>query len=876
MIFADSITKVVSDSFELNTADYAKDNDGKITVEVKNIKDIVGNVGTEKSFTIYIDDKAPTAIYEGIQTSGKENITPYGNFYNAETTFIFKISDNMTGIKSATLTVGDKEITGTIADGKVSFVVPVGYSGQVSLKLVDYVDNVNYVSDETLPRLNDIANEQGIKVYTSDYILIENIVVGEPIYTVRQADKDIWYKSQVDLDIAITDESVAMVSSGLSSVMIYINDKEYQAKTYENKDTIKDTFKVSIDNQWINDVINENGSYTVKLVIIDNAGNESVYSKTVYIDTVAPVISNLTGVVDGSVNTGTVTVNVEVDEKHYREAGNKTTVTVTKTLDGQTEAYEVAEFTMDSKLTDKPYIFTEDGDYTVIVTSEDAAGNVAVGKNIAFKIDNTAPLADITGVTENAYYLDKADAAINIVESNYEDMNVVISITHELNGVVNTIDNVVFDKTQKNSTRTQTFTEEGRYTIKVNAVDAAGNVAITRTVIFTVDASAPLISISGIENGVAYKDDVIPVITINDNYYKDYSVRLVKNGVYFTEDMSGVISDADDDVTALLMKNFSDIDNGVTGTFDTFEKVQSNDGIYTLTVSATDNAGRTSSQTVQFSVNRFGSVYTFDDNLKNIIGTYNTAIDTDFKITEYNADRLVADSVNIRITRDGSPLDEVIVDKSAMGTNNATGESGWYQYEYVISQDNFKYDGVYVITVSSADEAGNNSENITYDELSIRFSVDTTKPEVVKITGLSESSYDAEKIDVSYEVFDAIGLKEVKVFLDKNCIQTVTEFADITSYAGIFTIEEGANQEVRFTVIDMAGNVVDSSNAEDIEQGKIVDFNSNVTVTTNMFVRWYANKPLFYGTIAATGSVMAGGTAVAGIKIRRKSLRVKK
>ena len=876
MIFADSITKVVSDSFELNTADYAKDNYGKITLEVKNIKDIVGNVGTEKSFTIYIDDKAPTAIYEGIQTSGKENITPYGNFYNAETTFIFKISDNMTGIKSATLTVGDKEITGTIADGKVSFVVPVGYSGQVSLKLVDYVDNVNYVSDETLPRLNDIANEQGIKVYTSDYILIENIVVGEPIYTVRQADKDIWYKSQVDLDIAITDESVAMVSSGLSSVMIYINDKEYQAKTYENKDTIKDTFKVSIDNQWINDVINENGSYTVKLVIIDNAGNESVYSKTVYIDTVAPVISNLTGVVDGSVNTGTVTVNVEVDEKHYREAGNKTTVTVTKTLDGQTEAYEVAEFTMDSKLTDKPYIFTEDGDYTVIVTSEDAAGNVAVGKNIAFKIDNTAPLADITGVTENAYYLDKADAAINIVESNYEDMNVVISITHELNGVVNTIDNVVFDKTQKNSTRTQTFTEEGRYTIKVNAVDAAGNVAITRTVIFTVDASAPLISISGIENGVAYKDDVIPVITINDNYYKDYSVRLVKNGVYFTEDMSGVISDADDDVTALLMKNFSDIDNGVTGTFDTFEKVQSNDGIYTLTVSATDNAGRTSSQTVQFSVNRFGSVYTFDDNLKNIIGTYNTAIDTDFKITEYNADRLVADSVNIRITRDGSPLDEVIVDKSAMGTNNATGESGWYQYEYVISQDNFKYDGVYVITVSSADEAGNNSENITYDELSIRFSVDTTKPEVVKITGLSESSYDAEKIDVSYEVFDAIGLKEVKVFLDKNCIQTVTEFADITSYAGIFTIEEGANQEVRFTVIDMAGNVVDSSNAEDIEQGKIVDFNSNVTVTTNMFVRWYANKPLFYGTIAATGSVMAGGTAVAGIKIRRKSLRVKK
>ena len=71
----------------------------------------------------------------------------------------------------------------------------------------------------------------------------------------------------------------------------------------------------------------------------------------------------------------------------------------------------------------------------------------------------------------------------------------------------------------------------------------------------------------------------------------------------------------------------------------------------------------------------------------------------------------------------------------------------------------------------------------------------------------------------------------------------------------------------------MAGNVIDSDNAEDVKLGKIVDFNADVTISTDVFVLWYANKPLFYGTIAATGSVAAGGSAA--IVLRRRKLRLK-
>lgn len=868
-VYAD---KQTADVLTIYTGDYKKASDGRITISVTKITDKAGNEWTPTgedviTYTIYIDKEGATAVYSNTVTNGTNNTTSYGNFYNKEVTYIFNVSDSMSGVESVLLKIGNKTYKGTIEGGVARVTVEVGAVGEATLELKDKVGN------PTIVKLNELKNVGGTNAFISNYILVENDLVKEPSYTMRQADKGNWYKAQVDIDIAITDEISGKISSGLASVKIYINDKEYQTKIYNSKEAVKDTFKVNIDNQWINDVINNAGTYTIKVVITDNAGNESVYNKTLHIDTVSPVISDLAGVVDGSINTGTVTVDVEVSEKHYKEAGNKTVITVTKTLDGQTVTYEAEPFTLTGQTTEKPYTFTEDGFYTVVVTTEDAAGNQAVSKSISFRIDNTAPLADITGVTENSFYQDKADVTIDVIESYYEDMDVVVDISIELDGELRRIGNVLFDGTQKDSSLTQTFTEEGKYTIKVDAVDAAGNVALTKTVMFTVDTSAPAINISGVKDGTAYKGDIIPVININDNYYKNYTISLVKTGVYFNEDLSNVNSMSDIDVTETFMSSLTDVKNGAEGTFDTFEKVQSNDGIYTLIVTATDYAGRVSRETVHFTVNRFGSVYTFDDNLKNIINTVKTTVDTDLKITEYNADKLVADSVNIRITRDGSPLEEVIVEKSSVGTDNVTGESGWYQYEYVISKENFKLDGVYVITVSSADEAGNNSENITYDELSIRFSVDTTKPEVIKINGLSDSVYKVDKQVVDYEIFDAVGIKEVKVYLGDECIQTVSNFDDITSYAGSFTISNGENQHIRFVVEDMAGNVIDSDNAEDVKLGKIVDFNDEVTISTDAFVLWYANKPLFYGTIAATGSVVAGGSAA--IVLRRRKLRLK-
>ena len=45
------------------------------------------------------------------------------------------------------------------------------------------------------------------------------------------------------------------------------------------------------------------------------------------------------------------------------------------------------------------------------------------------------------------------------------------------------------------------------------------------------------------------------------------------------------------------------------------------------------------------------------------------------------------------------------------------------------------------------------------------------------------------------------------------------------------------DQYIRFEIEDMAGNVTDSDNEDDINAGKVAKFSKTVTVSTNFFIR---------------------------------------
>ena len=841
---ADNTAKAVLDTADFMTGVIDDKRSRHLAVTVSS-EDFAGNVSTPKRYDIYVDRKAPQAegmtITFGNTGRNKETMTSYGTFYNGRFTMTSDISDGLSGLKSAVLKVGNRTIQGYVTGNGISFDVGDNVSGNAELVLEDSVGNKN-----TVP-YTVIGAGRGVK---NSYIDVDTLPVDIMVAADSKPGKYGWYNGKVTFTVKAADRSLSE-KSGIRNVTITVNGVRYNAEAYDNRTTSDKEYKVTVDDRLIMETMNEEGMYTVRAEAVDNAGNTSVKEASVYIDTVAPVIGEITGVEPGSDNAGNVTINIPVTEKHFSAEGNGTVITVRKELDGKTTENVITADRSDRMETVGRYTFTEDGTYSVSAVSTDAAGNKSDERKISFIIDNTNPVVRISGVTDGSYVKDSATLEFSAVEVNYRNNDVKISGTRSLNGITEVLDMGGFVSSTKESVMKKVFTDEGEYEITIMAEDGAGNSSKTERIHFTVDTANPEITLAGLDRA-SYTDTVSGKINIKDNYYRTGTVKLVRSSVTYDETADRLNITDKEDVTDLFVKTGKESSSRERNLVIEIPKERGNDGLYVLSVTAEDMAGKTSESITEFTVNGYGSVFTFNESLLNLLNNpYVKNVQEDFTVSEYNAGGIDHDKVSVQITRDGA-----MMQNPKYSVNDLSEKNGWHKYEYVISRDNFSSDGIYRIVISTVDSDGNKSETLKEDRLAAVFYVDTTKPELVSVTGLGKKNYNASEIDVKYELFDAMGIAKVEVYIDGVRTKEITDVEEITQYLGSFSVSQGMNRHIRLVITDKAGNVTDTDVAED---GKYVaDFNKNVTISTNIFIRWYANKALFVCSIVCVVLLTAG------------------
>lgn len=470
--------------------------------------------------------------------------------------------------------------------------------------------------------------------------------------------------------------------------------------------------------------------------------------------------------------------------------------------------------------------FTEDKDYNFSLDCIDRAGNKAktyTSEN--FTVDKTAPKLsvswDVPNPSNENYFNSHRTATITVVEHNFDSNLFKKTGSGVMSG---------WSSNGDVHTATVSFNEDGEFEFGIGGTDKAGNASeVYNSGKFNIDATLPKLSIEGIEEGISYKEDIKFSVNMSDD-----NIDSSKSSVELLGRKSGNI-------------RVSGAISGKSGTFtlDNIPKEELYDDVYTLKATVTDKAGNVESKNIKFSVNRFGSKYTFLD--ADILGNYIREPKT-VVINETNVDKLDTNKARVRVIRDGS---EVKVSSNQISIKEIGGDVDKYNYSYSVDKSVFDRDGKYIVQVYSHALEGTDYSSVSEE---YAFILDSKKPEII-ISGLEDGkTYKDYKKKITIDIRDKSKITEVSAILNGKSVPLSKE-------NGIYTLEiqESKNkQSLSITVKDKAGNESTKS---------IEDFIISSEVATFIVNQWW-----FKWGIGAIIAFLAALIALI-VKSRRDSRR---
>ena len=878
-----------------------KDGENKVEVTVVNNS----GVSSTKEYIVYVDTTAPKITSFTIKNNSQNPIVDetssqkYSYYFQTDTQVTVNADDNAedkgnySGIKTIYFRAYDvvtgeeykssKNVSTDNATASATFTVKANFKGELYAYAVDNVDNNG-------------KTQHGEK--KPDDLIVETQQHHNGNASVTMSRTKASYKDNSGLDLysgnvnarVVFEDAYAGIKDATITVYDYKNDvtgtiyaeigndgsiKKTEVTGSVNNIIFNDDYTTSKDNllpKLVIDYVVTDNSNNIKITtsMTDRAGNKTDNVKdSLSIDKTKPVIdvkydnNEHTTYGGNDYYKADRTATVTVTERNFDESLVEATIMRNggryTTIGGWTHNNNTAD---PDKLTHvAKIVYNTDGDFTFDIAVKDKAMNSADKfTQQKFTVDKTAPVIDVSFDNNSAkngnYYKADRTATIKITEHNFNSGSQYVNIPVTAEGT--TAPSVVgWSGSGDDHNATVSFNKDGKYSFTVDYTDLAGNKAVQKKVdSFYIDKTAPEVEITGVADHQAYNGTVAPVVTYrDDNFTDDHDFRFTKI------DING----KSDDTSKF---DYDTGGNGVTEfiyKYRDFAEVLENDGIYNFTVELSDKAGNSTSKSVTFSVNRFGSTFrTTDEPTEKLINNGYTNAEQDIVVEEINVTPLTKHSVTL--AKSGGNSTELVENTDYTFTSSNNGNE-WCKSVYTVNKKNFSDEAAYTVTIMSVDKAKNTNNNRMADsslsteqknkrECAISFVVDKTSP-LVSITGIKDNELYKEaskKVKIVCED-DNLDKSKLVVTLDNKKLAEGEDYTIVDdkdgSIAGMLTAEivlkaetGGIKENLKVTIGDLAGNTGEKS----------VD---NFILSANIFQRFFANPVLVICTFAGLALVIA-------------------